>query len=59
MRYLVVLGRLFYSLIFVVAGFGAFLHANGNGPAQPRFPWRAGSLIRNCDGELSRSALSL
>jgi len=26
MRYLVVLGRLFYSLIFVVAGFGHFTH---------------------------------
>jgi putative oxidoreductase len=27
MRYLVALGRLFYSLIFVVAGFGHFTHA--------------------------------
>jgi uncharacterized membrane protein YphA (DoxX/SURF4 family) len=26
MRYLVALGRLFYSLIFVVAGFGHFTH---------------------------------
>jgi uncharacterized membrane protein YphA (DoxX/SURF4 family) len=26
MRYLVALGRLFYSLIFVLAGFGHFAH---------------------------------
>jgi len=36
------------------AGFGAFLRANRNGSAKPRFAWRA--LIQNYDVELSRSA---
>jgi len=40
----------------ISAGFGTFLRANRNGPAKPRFAWRAGSLIQNYDVELSRSA---
>jgi hypothetical protein len=41
------------------AGFGTFLHANGNGPAKPRLSWRAGSLTRNFAVVPCRSAISL
>jgi hypothetical protein len=41
------------------AGFGTFLHANGNGPVKLRFSWRAGSLTRNFAVVACRSAISL